>query len=112
MSVITQFMLKYILIILIDSHRCGLPLHVDNDNNFVSRYKRFRPHNYHHRHNHHVNYKNSSFKHLNETHYHHDEHIHRKVMGGHGVEEGQLPWAVAIHKHLDGYGNRKYFKLN
>uniref|UniRef100_A0A914MXK9 Peptidase S1 domain-containing protein n=1 Tax=Meloidogyne incognita TaxID=6306 RepID=A0A914MXK9_MELIC len=86
-----------------DSHRCGLPLHVDNDNNFVSRYKRFRPHNYHHRHNHHFNYKNSSFRHLNETHYHHDEHIHRKVMGGHGVEEGQLPWAVAIHKHLDGY---------
>nr|CAD2186285.1 unnamed protein product [Meloidogyne enterolobii] len=64
-----------------DAHRCGMPIKIDN-HGYVRREKRFRPpHLRHHR------------RHFNKT----REHVHRKMMGGYEVDEGDLPWAVTIH---------------
>ncbi|KAF7638182.1 Peptidase S1 domain-containing protein [Meloidogyne graminicola] len=92
-----------------DSHRCGLPIHINGDKKEGQRFKRYRPpnlrpHYHYHRHRHHHRHRSHHrIKHFNETHFEHNDHIHRKVMGGHGAEDGELPWVVAIHRYIDGY---------
>ncbi|CAK5087989.1 unnamed protein product [Meloidogyne enterolobii] len=69
-----------------DAHRCGMPIHFDN-HGYVRREKRFRPpHLRHHR------------RRFNRT----REHVHRKMMGGYDVDEGDMPWAVSIHAIYGG----------